>query len=162
MAVPAIPAVGDNITASWGAIVAGWGQAWSTTTSLTLTASTTSPTMGTGGGVNCHYARNGNEFCADIQVSFGTSGSAAGSGTYAVTGLPISLAFGASGVVGVGHIKCNGLYTPVQLIWASATSFNLYYISAVVNGSLTAVTNAAPGVWTNNDLMRLLVRGIIA
>lgn len=159
MAIPAVPAVGDQTTAAWADIIAGWGAA-ATSYTPALTASTTNPTLGTGGSAVGKYSVVGNALVADIQIAFGTSGAAAGSGTYAIS-LPLSVSSGISGLIGFGHIKAAGVYTPVQLIWATATTFNIYYITLAVGGALTAVTNAAPGVWTNNDIMRLHVEALV-
>jgi hypothetical protein len=155
MALPADVAVGQRITAAyWNAAIDHWDGSARTYTPA-LTATTTSPTLGTASAVTGRYQQVGLMLHVNIRILFGTSGAAAGSGTYEIS-LPVTCNSSSGvNVVGHGFIKVAGVWTPVQAIDITSTKVRMQYTSAAVNGTITSVTHAAPGAWTNNDEIRL-------
>lgn len=132
--------------------------AWQTYTPA-LQASTTNPTLGTGSTVRGRYVQHGKTVIAEIFIAFGSSGTAAGSGTYRVT-LPVTNQAGtANTLVGHGWVKSAGTYTRVEAFipLVSSAYVEMRYPNAVVGGTLITVNNTNPGAWTASDEIRLLV-----
>lgn len=118
--------------------------------SPTLTATTTSPTLGTGGSVTGRYFQSGKHVVGDVVVQFGTSGAAAGTGTYLVS-LPVaaSTALGFA-VMGSAYAYRNsgGTLRTAVAMRNSSTAAQF----ALDNGAGT-MSSAAPWAWANNDLI---------
>lgn len=114
-----------------------------------LTATTTNPTLGTGGSVSGYYTRNGQLVTGVARIEFGTSGTNAGSGFYLVS-LPVAVwssAYWASGSSGAGSavgtfaVRAEGgpsaAHGVLQL--RSTTTVGMYaHGSGVVGGALPA------------------------
>lgn len=115
----------------------------------TLTAATTNPTLGAGGGTGGAWVKINKTVIGWGFIGFGTSGVNAGSGLYAVS-LPVA-SFNGTPLHGTFRAKCNGLYTRGDLVLATATTCDMVYVNAAVNGALVFTSNAAPGAWAAND-----------
>ena len=141
-----MPNVGDPILASQFGFLGSW-----TSYVPVLTASTTNPTMGTASSTTgSFYTKIGPTVAGKMWLTFGTSGFVAGSGTYTIS-LPSASLLPGGAYIGKGYLKCAGVFTHFYLYLATATTCQLAYFSTAVGGTRTAATNAAPGVWTNND-----------
>jgi hypothetical protein len=148
---PAIPAVGDPATAAWADIVARWGLPAAYTPALT--ASTTNPTLGTASSVTGSYTVINKWVTGTAVITFGTSGTAAGSGNYMLS-LPVVFS-GASEPIGFGRLRAGGTYTHCQLYAFTTTTALLQYTSTAVNGALATATQATPAGWAANDEIRV-------
>ncbi len=162
---PAHVAVGDLVSAAiWNNLVDWLGGVWQAYTP-TLTATTTNPTLGTGSSVYGEYVRVGNAVLCRGTIKFGTAAAAAGSGNYAVS-LPVTVLDSrdqASSVEGDVLMLAAGVWTRgFATFGTGGDHFNIRYDSLIVGGSNTTVTDAAPGVWTNNDKLswNLILRGV--
>lgn len=114
-----------------------------------LTAVTTNPTLGTGGATSGQYCKIGRLVTGWGYILFGTAGTNAGSGSYAV-----SLPFARVSAQNYGYARmfCTGLTTHgVMLVGTGTATCNLRYCSAAVNGTAVTTSHAAPGAWTAND-----------
>jgi len=128
--------------------------AWTTYTPV-LTAAT-NPTLGTGSTVvGSRYTVDSNaKVTYTFDIKFGTSGAAAGSGSYNVS-LPVTGASaGGAAPLGVVWVTANGLTTAAVALFNGTDAIRLQYLTAAVNGTPTYVGAAAPGVFTNNDEIR--------
>lgn len=121
----------------------------------TLTAATTSPTLGTGGTVAGWYYRIGRLVMGEARIRFGSSGVAAGTGTYIIS-LPTAAdgTFHATGGgTGIASVVGNGVLRDNSAVAASrdcaayfATSTSVFLATADGN-----VTDANPWVWAASD-----------
>lgn len=113
-----------------------------------LTASVTSPTLGVGSSTVGVFQQVGKMIQGYGLINFGTSGVVAGSGTLIVSlPAPRNSVYIASG----GRVRCAGLTTPIWVNGSGASTANIQYSSAAVNGALVTATNALPGIWVAND-----------
>ncbi len=131
--------------------------AWATFTPA-LTASTTSPTLGTASTTTGSYRRDGSSVEGDAQITFGTAGVAAGSGTYRVS-LPVAAARtgAAANLVGDGWMldaSTNQLVTFVLRTFPGSTTAEIYF-TATTNFYATA---AVPWTWAASDTIRYRFR----
>ncbi len=114
----------------------------------TLTASTTNPTMGTGSlRVGWYTYLPGPMVNYNFEVLFGSSGAAAGSGTYAIS-LPVPVASLGSGIVAVGICQLAdssaGLFQPSScFVVSSGTTLGVVGAHPVINND--------PWTWANGD-----------
>lgn len=108
----------------------------------TLTATTTSPTLGTGSSAVGRYQRVGNTVNYAAKITFGSSGVVAGSGSYL-----FSLPLGADLTLNV----------PIGRAIVYDSSANTHYVGAhfpdtqMVTHASTVVTNSAPIAWAASD-----------
>jgi len=121
----------------------------------TLTASVTSPTLGTGSVQEGFFIRTGNKIDCWGRIGFGTSGVDAGSGTYivslpvAATDLTAATGFNLGQIVGSCSIRDDSgglggnLVGSAQLRTASALSFNI---------SANRIGHDVPG-WAASDFL---------
>jgi hypothetical protein len=117
----------------------------------TLTAVTTNPTLGTGGLASGRYTLWGGKWCTlRGSITFGTSGTNAGSGQYL-----IALPFQASSAIVGGVpatagcvIRCAGSVA-VTTAFASSGSTTMAMLTTGGNN----VASGAPGAWTINDYL---------
>lgn len=125
------------------------GAAWETWTPA-LTASTTNPTLGTGSSQTGRYGRVNKLVYGQGQISFGTSGAAAGSGFY-YTSLPVT-AQSSGLLVGTFQIYDSSATASYFGFLVSDTTSRclLYY-----NNPASVVTNAAPFTWAASDFVRV-------
>lgn len=118
----------------------------------TLTATTTSPTMGTGAIQIGDYVYWAGRVWCRFKIAFGSAGMAAGSGTYEMGGLPFPpdvATIDGSIPVGQVHLRDVGLaskYWTAVLTIGGVIRFN--------DDNGVEVTNAAPWAWGANDNMR--------
>lgn len=153
----AILAVGDDIPASLLDGLIPWLNPWSTYVPV-LAASITNPTLGTGSSQVGRYVQVGKTVIGDALITFGTSGTNAGSGGYTIT-LPVAAATATvSPIIGDVFIGCAGLSTRAFALLSTASTVQLRYPSAAVNGALSSASNSAPGAWTVNDNIRVHFR----
>lgn len=137
--------VRDNFNAAFPLGVDGW-----TAYTPSLTASSSNPTLGTGSTAAGVYIRIGRLIIGNARVAFGTSGTAAGTGTYRVS-LPVTprnYATTPPPVVGGGWIydaSANSLWL-VSTYIGTGTS----YVELPVEAGLV-VTEAAPFAWSTSD-----------
>ena len=124
------------------------GLQWASFTPA-LTASVTSPTLGTGSTASGRFARVGTFVVAQATLIFGTSGTGAGSGSYYVS-LPIA-PVGSLDVVGDFMVFDNspGAYRAGVLQQVSSGQ-----TAILVLGGGNEVTDAAPWAWAASDQIR--------
>lgn len=136
-----------------GAVAGTTFGAWTAYGSPTtiLTASTTNPTLGTGSSAVAAYKQVGNVVHFRIEVVCGTSGVAAGSGTYQFL-LPVAPKAGYLAPLANGFIQdgAGAAITVGTLIW-SATTVAHYYQTG-----LAVTTHSLAGAATNR---RYLISG---
>lgn len=120
----------------------------------TLTATTTNPTMGSGAVTDGEYHRNGRLITIFFNITFGTSGVAAGTGNYQIDSLPFPIdtlvtPMGAGGIVQAEDTSAASRYVfSVQI--QSTTVFQMRQL----NSPSSVVTAAAPFTWAANDYLR--------
>lgn len=146
MATPIVFTAGQVVTA---AELNTLGAAVDTYTPA-LTAATTSPTLGSGSAVTGQYAQLNWLAAVWLDITFGTSGTSAGSGEYRVS-LPANIEPGAA----------TGMVIGSGLIWDSDGSSLLQVTFEMVSGQPgvakmaveagTRVTHAAPWAWAASD-----------
>lgn len=150
----------ERVAVDTNGLITGTGTslgAWTAFTP-TLTASTTNPTLGTGSTASGYYIQIGKMVVVRIGLQFGTSGAAAGTGTYTIGALPVSAATSGAGTTRqVGPImlydaSANVVWTGGQAEMSGTTLTNLYYGNGT---TLTAVGAAAPWTWAASDQIRL-------
>lgn len=128
--------------------------AWATYTPA-LTASSSNPTLGTGSSATGSYCRIGRLIVGKIRIIFGTSGAAAGSGSYRVSlPAPANVSDVANPRIGQAQLydaSGNVAALPILYIPAAGTYFEMTYPAGWPTGTPTTVTNAAPWTWANND-----------
>lgn len=116
----------------------------------TLTASTTDPTLGSGSSAVGSYVQMGRLVTYRAWVSFGTSGTAAGSGGYRVS-LPVPAEAGWEGTV-IGNVELNNSGTALFRTARIATG-GTYTLMFAEDG--TAVTDSVPFAWGVSDYLRV-------
>lgn len=123
-------------------------DAWTAYTPA-LTATTTNPTLGTGSTAAGRYQRVGRSIWGQLNVKFGTSGTAAGSGTYRLS-LPVTARSNTfAEVCGSGYIlDASASDLRFCLLRIVGTTIAEIYFTAVTN---FFVTHAVPWAWTIND-----------
>ena len=124
-----------------------------TTWTPTLTASTTNPTLGTGSITAGRYVQNGKVVTAVAYIQFGSSGAAAGTGSYRVS-LPVNAtAYTRSYGMGSGAFidvsAANGYLLMPQV---EATTYCTFRIQGGAYGDFNATNPVAP---SNNDQIHL-------
>lgn len=160
MTAPTQPAVGTQGAAGWADNLVQWlggaGQFWTPV----LLASTTNPTLGTGGSTAGKFVQVGKLVVGGGLITFGTSGTSAGSGTF-VLQLPtgVDAYAGVGQLVGHATLRSAGTYTRADLYLTAANpgQCRFVYTSAAVSGSYISATNALPGAWTANDSIQFLL-----
>lgn len=129
-----------------------FGEYGTWTPTLTV-VSGTDPTLGTGAVTDGQYHRNGRLITLMLDISFGTSGTAAGSGTYQVGGLPFDIdTLGAGMALGGALFALDGATRyPVMGRVQSATAFTLCQAHIA---SAVEFTHASPIAWAASDAIR--------
>lgn len=123
------------------------GAAWEAWTP-TLTASTTNPTLGTGSSRTGRWARVNKIVTGSGKITFGTSGTAAGSGFYSVSLPATAQSSTPVGPIGTFYIGDGGINVRVGVLVATSTTTATMRYDA---GGL--VQNNAPWVWGANALI---------
>lgn len=118
-------------------------------------SASTPPTMGSGATLSGYYKIVDGLCWFQATIVFGSSGAAAGSGTYTITGLPVAAKSGRptwlSGKARLtdssGGVNCY----PDLLVTDTSAGINLRYPAAWPTGADTLVSSSAPWTWANND-----------
>lgn len=140
---------GETLPASKLQQLGNHGTAWTPT----LEASTTNPTLGTGSAVSSLVWLNGQHVTLWFRILFGTTGAAAGSGTY-------SIPFPAGYPAMASHPEVE--LGVMRLFDSSASAHRLAVATLLLSGQeftfrttsdSAAVTNAAPWVWAASDVI---------
>lgn len=132
---------------------------WQTFTP-TLVATTANPTLGSGSTQSGRYQTIGNLCIMHITIAFGSSGAAAGTGTYQVL-FAAGPAIGGSvlGVspIGVGYLTQSGVAEYSVICKADTANFNRVTMRYHSSGSTSnvGVTHSTPFAWGNNDSIRI-------
>ena len=150
------PFVAGNVLTA--AQMNGIGE-WTSYTPV-LTATTTNPTLGIGSSSVGNYARVQDYIVYRFSVSFGTSGTNAGSGNYKIS-LPVTAnQFGAYFTQVAGQTcffdLSTGLFYFMNAWLESTTNLTLLYQNGA-NGTALNVSSTAPVVPTVGDTMSGLV-----
>jgi hypothetical protein len=131
------------------------GPTWSSYTAA-LTASSSNPTLGSGSNTAGRYTRIGDLVVIQVEILFGSSGAAAGSGTYSVsvpTGLDIASSVETDIIAGTAELLNSGTRRHMCLARRSAATT----VSLMAESTGGTVTHASPFAWTNNDAIQLLL-----
>lgn len=140
----------QNLAEDVNTDVAALTAAWTTWTPA-LTASTTSPTLGTGSAVSGYYKQIGKLVVYWARIQFGTAGVAAGTGDYRVS-LPVTAAARSGAVFGQGFIFDDSASTAELCVarYQSTTTVDL-----IIGSATEVVTNANPWTWAANDYITI-------
>lgn len=146
-------ATAANMNAEIRDPLTGIQAAWDTYTPA-LTATTTNSTLGTGSSAAGTFIRYGKSIRGTAEIVFGSSGVAAGSGSYGVSLPAAATAAGVSAgrVVGYGVFfdsSTGNFYHVIVTLSASAT------VARMVLDGAGVITNAAPVVSAANDQIRI-------
>lgn len=118
-----------------------------------LTASTSDPTLGTGGTIAGRYTQIGKNVTVHVGIAFGTAGTAAGSGTFYVS-LPVNMRtpMNDGAIVGYGWIYDKNVTRSYMILatYESATTVRLRNYDAT-----NFVTNSSPITWSAEDAIQL-------
>jgi hypothetical protein len=123
--------------------------AWSSYTPV-LTASSSNPTLGSGSSATGRYQRLGRRVTFEAQITFGTSGTATGSGTYRVS-VPATIDSAWWGhTIGNAVLIDTGTPYPRSVsVGADGTYVEMY------SEASAAVTHAVPFSWAASDIIRI-------
>lgn len=149
MPAPDILAGNTAIAAELRKLFEGW-----TAYTPVLTASTTSPTLGTGSTQLGAWNRQGDTIDWWAYIQFGTSGTAAGTGTYRVS-LPPAAAYSTNRdflFVGDAELNNSGTGYMRHLNLAGSTTTTEMWSGADPAASVAA---AVPFAWSTSDFMYL-------
>jgi hypothetical protein len=163
---PGTVVAGDVLTAARynqdvvanGTELAPFFGAWESYTPV-LTAATTNPTLGTGSNSTARYLKVGRLVIYTFSITFGTSGTAAGSGEYRVS-LPFGRASSSSppadfppGMVRLFDSSASATaIVPARMI--ATTNFIMQYPSTWPATGTSTVNQAAPWAWDASDSIR--------
>lgn len=120
------------------------GTGWAAHATATLTASTTNPTLGTGGIIDARYVVNGTTVTGRVFIRFGST-MTAGSGEYRYA-LPVAPRVSAYEVpTGIGYVWI-GTASSVPFV-QSVIPAGANYVRLRQDGIITAVGAASPGAF---------------
>lgn len=129
------------------------GDPWTTYTP-TLTATTTNPTLGTGSVSTGRYMAAGKLIIAQYKIAFGTSGTAAGSGSYLIA-LPVAPSgFASNAVIGNGicvDSSANGLGPVILRVNGVGSTLTMQFPATWPGGTATTVTHVNLVPWAASD-----------
>jgi hypothetical protein len=127
-----------------------WGQMLDGTYTVALTATTTNPTLGSGGGTIGKYTlRNGIWCDVRFTIKFGASGAAAGSGQYL-----INLPFTSAGDFTIAAPDCGAAYLRDDSVPALAQGMTFVspgFATLSLLANNVTLTSSAPWTWANLD-----------
>ena len=132
-------------------IEGGSGAAFTSWTPV-LTAATTSPTLGTGGGggASGRYAQDGKRVEGDAVLQFGTTGVAAGSGSYTVS-LPVAAATTLPfAVLGTWYAYDSSVGTLTTGVLSRNSSTLGQFIAQKTEGVMSHIS---PWAWATGDVI---------
>jgi hypothetical protein len=132
------------------------GEYGSWTPTLTVVTLGTNPTLGTAAVTSGNYHRNGRLITLVIDITFGSAGVVAGSGTYQIGGLPFNIdTLGAGMAMGGAMFALDGTnrYVTVPRV-QSSTAFTLMRTNITATENVTELTATAPFTWGTGDSLR--------
>lgn len=143
------------------AVMEVWGTAFPGYTAYTpvLTASTTNPTLGTGSVASGRYIRRGKEVSGHATIIFGTSGVAAGSGTYFIS-LPVAQRTADAGSpplrrsLGTAELFDSSASTPAAAMTITPAS-NPNVAAIRVFSGVNPVGDNVPWTWAASDRIQI-------
>lgn len=119
-----------------------------------LSASVTPPTMGSGAVLVGSYHRSGREVTVDFDITFGSSGVVAGSGTYRLQGFPYPIGAIAAAQGGEGSIRIvDSSGAVAQMVLPRLENSTQVLLSNTAQPT-ALVTNAVPWTWAAGDSLR--------
>lgn len=124
-----------------------------------LSSSGTAPSLGNGSTRLGHFQRVGDQVHYEFDITFGSSGSSNGSGTYTVS-LPFTMdktALGTTGSVGRVYIYDSSTNNRGYVDVRASNSGNelvMSYVTAYPTGLNTLVDSVTPWTWGNGDAIR--------
>jgi hypothetical protein len=124
-----------------------------------LTATTTSPTLGTGSTASARYQRQYNLVTYQGIVQFGTAGVAAGTGDYRLS-LPVTAQTGITNRrVGIANsYDSSAAHTSISTVYlASSTTVGFLFSNTWPLGNLTYVGAAQPMAWAASDALEFTI-----
>ena len=130
--------------------IEGGGATYTTYTPV-VTADTTNPTLGTASVAEGYYAQMGKHVVGTIYIKLGTSGFAAGTGTWHIS-LPVNAA--TTGTIRVlGHGGFWDASAPTASGWITATRATTSTLTLIAGNATTAgaVAPLAPITWAASD-----------
>lgn len=116
----------------------------------TLTATTTNPTLGSGSVVDGRYARIGDTVIGWAQITFGTSGTAAGSGDYRIS-LPVTPRNEGSAVCGAGFLRDSSTGNKYGRTVNLDAGNQWCFMRTDADGTSNAVDHDSPIAWSASD-----------
>lgn len=151
------PTVGAGVSATtfgqpaYDALVALAGA----TTAYTpaLTAGTTNPTLGSGSVTSGQYTQVGKFVVGYFYISFGTSGTAAGTGNYFVS-LPVAARNLLTVPIGRANTLQGSAWGDQSLYIQTTTTVQLVYPGTWPNGTITNVSATTPSAWSTSHQIR--------
>lgn len=120
-----------------------------------LTATSSNPTLGASSATEGRYCVIGTLVYVIARVQFGSSGAAAGSGTYEVSlPVPVNVSqYSASHTIGVVLLVDSGTTRTVGT--ARMQTGDAVNVLMQATGTNVSVSDAVPWTWANNDLIEL-------
>lgn len=129
------------------------GDAWTTYTPA-LTATTTNPTLGTGSSAEGRYVSAGKLIIVHYRIAFGTSGTAAGSGTYLIS-LPVAPSTAwTNRHIGSGMAfdsSANAMMPLVVRVNGTASTVVMQFPATWPGGTASNVTHSNLFAWAASD-----------
>lgn len=152
----AILAAGAQLPAAWtqqvGGAITALGTSWTSYTPA-LTAATTNPTLGTGSSQTGQYLQVGKFVVGYFNITFGSSGTAAGTGNYFVS-LPVVARNLISAPIGIANTLQGTAWGDQKLYIQTTTTVQLVYAATWPNGTLTNVSATTPSAWSTSHQIR--------
>lgn len=148
-------AVPPTVAADFTWLEFGRTKAWTTTHVPTLTATGTSPTIGTGPTLLCRWTLEGTLATVAYYVAFGTSGSAAGTGTYELD-LPPECPAAAAWYGAQEFVAGNGISVDSSAGTRKAVAVSIVGASTIrleADGLTGAVTESNLIAWADSDVV---------
>jgi hypothetical protein len=128
---------------------------------VTTTATTTAPTLGTGGSTTGRYLQAGSLVIAEISTKFGTAGVAAGSGSY-LWNLPVVPKLSSGGALYTlgGHVELwdfsGSIISTATPEWDEATQ-KLWLRNSNPASTTALIGAAVPWTWAASDEIQIRV-----
>jgi hypothetical protein len=143
--------VGDKVPVGLGNAFGAW-----TAYTPTLTATTTNPTLGTGSTASGRYAEIDRVVFGTFDITFGSSGVAAGSGTYEISA-PVNIYSSRPANAPLGRamlFDSSGSVAAYFDLISDYDTFRIRYAATWPTGSLTYVNDSTPWTWAAGDYIR--------
>lgn len=120
-----------------------------------LTATTTNPTLGTGSVQSGNYIKYGQMLIVEGRITFGTSGVAAGSGSYLISVPPSTTITPTSAAIPLGQARILDSSAVTigiaNVYYQDGTHVGLNMPSTTTVGGFGTVTHATPMAWAASD-----------